>query len=102
MEDQSFDYPGSGESAGIVDIIDRLVASLPPGDPVRRELIDLRMLAAEQEDMVGEARQAIEKLEQIVKKVTAPANRIGTFLHAAGPDTAQIVVGGSEYFCNVD
>ena len=40
------------------------------------------MDVAEQEDMIGEARQAIEKLEQIVKKVTSPANRIGTFLGA--------------------
>ncbi len=60
------------------------------------------MLAAEQEDMVLEARQAIEKLEQIVKKVTSPANRIGTFLASPGPETAQIVVGGADYYCNLD
>jgi len=29
-----------------------------------------------------EARRMIEKLEEVVKKVTSPANRIGTFLGA--------------------
>ncbi len=44
----------------------------------------------------------IEKLEEVVKKVTSPANRIGTFLEATSRDTAHIVVGGADYFCNVD
>jgi proteasome-associated ATPase len=51
---------------------------------------------------MNEARQAIEKMEAIIKKVTAPANRIGTFLGAQNKETAQIVVGGSDYYCNVD
>ena len=44
----------------------------------------------------------IEKLEEVVKKVTSPANRIGTFLGATSKDTAHIVVGGADYYCNVD
>ena len=69
---------------------------------MRKELLDLRSLFASQEETMGEAREAIEKLEQIVKKVTSPANRIGTFLHAANKETAQIVVGGADYYCNID
>src|SRR6478736_9556116 len=99
MDEQHFDFPGSSEPAGVIETLDRLIGSLPPGDLVRRELLDLRLQIAEQEDMVFEARQAIEKLEQIVKKVTSPANRIGTFLGAPGPETAQIVVGGADYYC---
>src|SRR5438094_3433499 len=49
-----------------------------------------------------EARRVIEKLEEVVKKVTSPANRIGTFLGATSKDTAHIVVGGADYYCNVD
>src|SRR5438094_6313443 len=49
-----------------------------------------------------EARQMIEKLEEVIKKVTSPANRIGTFLGATSKDTAHIVVGGADYYCNVD
>ena len=102
MDEEHFDFSPSGAPAGILESLDRIIASLPPGDALRRELLELRMLAAEQEDMVLEARQAIEKLEQIVKKVTSPANRIGTFLASPGPETAQIVVGGADYYCNLD
>ncbi len=90
------------DPAGILESLDRIIASLPAGDPLRRQLLELRMMATEQEDMIFEARQAIEKLEQIVKKVTSPANRIGTFLNSSGPETAQIVVGGADYYCNLD
>ena len=72
--------PIRGPPAGPLETLDRLISALPPGDLLRRELLSLRMSVAENEDMVAEARQAIEKLEQIVKKVTSPANRIGTFL----------------------
>src|SRR4029079_7354537 len=80
----------------------RTIASLPPGDATRRELVDLRISVAEQEETMAEARQVIEKLEGIVKKVTSPANRIGTFLSSASRETAQVVVGGSDYYCSVD
>ncbi len=85
-----------------LESLDRTLSSLAPGDPLRKELLDLRVLFASQEETMGEAREAIEKLEQIVKKVTSPANRIGTFLHAANKETAQIVVGGADYYCNID
>ena len=52
--------------------------------------------------MIGDARQMIEKLEEVIKKVTSPANRIGTFLGSPARETAQIVVGGADYYCNVD
>src|SRR5258707_12352647 len=49
-----------------------------------------------------EGRRMIEKLEEVVKKVTSPANRIGTFRGATLKETAHIVVGGADYYCNVD
>jgi proteasome-associated ATPase len=55
-----------------------------------------------QEETIGEARQMIEKLEEVIKKVTSPANRIGTYLSNPARDTAHIVVGGADYYCNVD
>ncbi len=102
MDEDSFDFNSPGESLTPLERLDRLIASLPPGDLVRGELLDLRMDVADREDMVAEARQALEKYEQIVKKLSSPANRIGTFLNAANRETAQIVVGGSDYFCNCD
>src|SRR5438046_9288511 len=52
--------------------------------------------------MIGEARYIIQKLEDVIKKVTSPANRIGTYLNNPARDTAHIVVGGADYYCNVD
>src|SRR3954465_1181919 len=102
MDEESFDFSAPGVPAGPLETLDRLIGSLPPGDSLRRELMDLRQSVAENEDLVIEARQAIEKLEQIVKKVTSPANRIGTFLATSGPEPAQIVVGGADSLCNID
>jgi proteasome-associated ATPase len=101
MED-SFDFTPSDEPLSPLERIDRLVASLPPGEPVRGELLDLRVDIAELEDTMTEARQTLEKLDAIVKKLSSPANRIGTFLASANKETAQIVVGGADYYCNCD
>jgi proteasome-associated ATPase len=82
--------------------VDRLIAILSPGDILRRELTDLRIAIGEQEDTMVEARETIEKMEQVIRKVTAPANRIGTFLEATSKELARVVVAGSEYYCNID
>ena len=101
MEDQ-FDLTSDDGPLGPLERLDRLVASLPPGEPMRSELLELRIDVSELEDTMTEARQTLEKLDAIVKKLSSPANRIGTFLASAAKDTAQIVVGGADYFCNVD
>lgn len=85
-----------------LDQLDRAIAALPIGDPVRKQLLSLRAGVADQEDTINEARQTIEKMEEVIKKVTSPANRIGTFLGSPNKETAQIVVGGADYYCNVD
>src|SRR3954465_1724108 len=86
----------------LLDSLDQMIGSLPPGDPVRRELLQLRPQILDQQETMVEARRIIEKLEEVVKKVTSPANRIGTFLGATSKETAHIVVGGADYYCNVD
>ncbi len=104
-EERSKDFENFDESASnlpLLDKLDRVIASLPPGDPLRRDLLDLRPQVFDQSQMIGEARQMIEKLEEVIKKVTSPANRIGTFLGATSKDTGHIVVGGADYYCNVD
>ena len=79
-----------------------LVASIPPENRRRRELYVMRSQIEAQEETIGEAQQMIEKLEEVVKKVTSPANRIGTYLSNPARETAHIVVGGADYYCNVD
>ena len=86
----------------LIERLDRLISSLPPGDPVRGQLLELRMEVADLEEMTAEARQTIEKLDAIVKKLSSPANRIGTYLTAVNAESAQIVVAGSEYLANAD
>src|SRR5437763_5611018 len=86
---------GDSTPHNLLDSLDRVIASLPPGDPVRRDLLDLRPQIFDQQETMVEARRMIEKLEEVVKKVTSPANRIGTFLGATSKDTAHIVVGGA-------
>src|SRR5947207_11591149 len=82
---------GEGDSGpgNLLDLFDRVIASLPPGDPIRQELVYLRPEISNREEMILEARRMIEKLEEVVKKVTSPANRIGTFLDATSHDTAR-------------
>src|SRR3954454_15175423 len=86
----------------LLEAFDLLVASIPPENRHRQELYIMRSQIVAQEETIGEARQMIEKLEEVVKKVTSPANRIGTYLSNPSRDTAHIVVGGADYYCNVD
>src|SRR5258708_13689713 len=96
------DGVGDSGPGNLLDAFDRVISSLPPGDPIRRDLLDLRPQIFDQQETMVEARRMIEKLEEVVKKVTSPANRIGTFLGATSKDTAHIVVGGADYYSNVD
>ncbi|MCA1659661.1 MAG: AAA family ATPase [Verrucomicrobiaceae bacterium] len=90
------------QGLSVLQAFDRIVARMEPRDPLRHELLALRAGISDLEEMVSDARQMIEKLEEVIKKVTSPANRIGTFLDSPARDTAHIVVGGADYYCNVD
>src|SRR4051812_13862160 len=100
-------FPNPEDESGpheltLLEAFDLLVASIPPENRRRRELYIMRSQLVAQEETIGEARQMIEKLEEVVKKVTSPANRIGTYLNNPARDTPHIVVGGADYYCNVD
>ncbi len=100
--DSPYGASGGSDDQSALDLLDRTIASLPIGDPIRKALLNVRAHVADQEDTMNEARQTIEKMEEVIKKVTSPANRIGIFLGTPNRETAQIVVGGSDYYCNVD
>ncbi|MEY2479934.1 MAG: proteasome-associated ATPase [Verrucomicrobiota bacterium] len=100
--EENLEHDPGGHSLSLLETLDRVIASLSQDEPARRELFDLRAQIANQEETVVEARHMIEKLEEVIKKVTSPANRIGTFLGQVSRDTAHIVVGGADYYCNVD
>src|SRR4029078_5880822 len=95
------DHPGKRELT-LLEAFDLILLSITPDERNRRELFALRGEIAAQEQTIGEARQMIEKLEEVIKKVTSPANRIGTFLSNPARETAHIVGCGADYYCNVD
>ena len=97
-DERSEGLQGEGDSGPetLLDSFDQMIGSLPPGDPIRRELLQLRPQILDHQETMIEARRMIEKLEEVVKKVTSPANRIGTFLGATSKETAHIVVGGAD------
>ncbi|HMJ06336.1 MAG TPA: AAA family ATPase [Chthoniobacterales bacterium] len=99
---EKFGVVSGREGLSVLQAFDRIVALVEPRDPLRADLLALREGIADQEEMIGDARQMIEKLEEVIKKVTSPANRIGTFLGSPSRHTGHIVVGGSDYYCNVD
>ncbi|MFL6589997.1 MAG: AAA family ATPase, partial [Chthoniobacterales bacterium] len=107
MDDDTKNSPRPDENSGpeelsLLEAFDLLVMSIPPENRQRRELYIMRSQIEAQEETIGEARRMIEKLEQVIQKVTSPANRIGTYLNNPAKDTAHIVVGGADYYCNVD
>ncbi len=101
-EFEEHDDAAARHELSLLEAFDLLVASIPPENRRRRELYILRSQIEAQEQTIGEARKMIEKLEEVVEKVTSPANRIGTYLGNPTRDTAHIVVGGADYYCNAD
>ena len=73
MEDSPLRFEHGDESLSLVEKIDRLIASLPPGDPLRGELIDVRVEVGDMEEMTVEARRTIEKLDAAFAGKTAAA-----------------------------
>ena len=56
--------PNDDDQISLLEAFDRAVASLPLDDVARERLLALRTEIAAQEEMVGDAREMIEKLEQ--------------------------------------
>ncbi len=95
--------PDAGPSAGSpLALLDECLASLPDDDPRQKILYKLRHLLL-QDGVAAQQRDAeFKKLSEVVAKLTAPANRIGTLLELPGEGLARISVGGAEYYTNVD
>lgn len=85
-----------------LELIEQCLASFPENDPRQQILYKLRhsvmLSAASQQQRDAE----FKKISEVVTKLTAPANRIGTLLDLPGEGLARIVVGGAEYYANVD
>ncbi|HJU06732.1 MAG TPA: AAA family ATPase [Nitrospiraceae bacterium] len=83
-------------------LIDECLAAVPDDDPRQKILFKLRHLLL-QDGVARQQREAeFQKLSEVVGKLTAPANRIGTLLELPAEGLARIMVGGAEYYTNID
>ncbi len=85
-----------------VKIVDGLLTCFAENQSALPLLFQLRRQLIEQEITYQETRSSLVELETALEKVTSPANRIGIFISSPEPGIALVVVGGTEYFSNVD
>src|SRR5579872_496592 len=90
------------ESLSALQLVDLIAGKLPPRHSSLMDLIYLRDRITALEEMNDQARQAVEKLDEIVEKLRSPAFRIGTFLMPVENDKAHVCIGGTDYVCRVD
>ncbi len=83
-------------------ILDLIATKIPPRNSALIDLVYLRDRIAGIEEMNDQARQALEKYEEIVEKLRSPAFRVGTYLGPVEPDRALVCVGGTDYVCRID
>lgn len=83
-------------------LLDECLATLPETSPQHALLYKIRHQLL-QEGISHEQREVeIKKLQGVVEKLTAPANRIGTLIDLPGEGMARIAVGGNEFYANID
>jgi proteasome-associated ATPase len=93
---------GSADAKDPLILIDDCLAAMPDDDPRRRVLYKIRHLWLQQGAAAQQREVEFRKVSEVVAKLTAPANRIGTLLELPAEGLARIVVGGAEYYTNVD
>lgn len=93
-----------------LQLIHHIIAETAVDDRRRRWLLELRRSILSDEGEFQERIHAIQQealrihaeMEEQIEKLTAPANRIGTLLGLPKEDIARVIVGGSEYYANID
>lgn len=85
-----------------LELIEQCLASFSDDDPRRKILYRLRRAVMLNTAAMQQREAEFKKLSEVVAKLTAPANRIGTMLEIPGDGLARILVGGAEYYANVD
>lgn len=85
-----------------LDLIEECLASFPESDPRQKLLYKLRHAIMLSQAATQQREAEFKKVSDVIAKLTAPANRIGTLLDLPGEGLARIFVGGAEYYANVD
>ncbi len=89
-------------SADPLELIDECLAAFPDSDPRQKLLYKLRHVMTAQSVVQDRRETEFKKLNEVVTKLTAPANRVGLLVEVPGEGLARIVVGGAEYYANID
>jgi proteasome-associated ATPase len=90
------------EALSTLQIVDLITGKLPAQHTSLMDLVYLRERIVALEEMNDQARQALEKLDEIVEKLRSPAFRVGTFLMPVENDKCHVCIGGTDYVCRVD
>jgi proteasome-associated ATPase len=85
-----------------LELIEECLASFPEADPRQKILYKLRHALMLSQAARQQREAEFKKVSEVIAKLTAPANRIGTLLELPGEMLARIFVGGAEYYANVD
>jgi proteasome-associated ATPase len=101
LKEQS-DEPPLTTGVDPLELIEQCVASFSEDDPRQKLLYKLRHAVILSQAAHQQRELEFKKTSEVVAKLTAPANRIGTVLDVPGEGFARIVVGGAEYYVNVD
>ncbi|MGZ8394394.1 MAG: AAA family ATPase [Nitrospira sp.] len=89
-------------SADPLELIDECLAAFPDSDPRQKLLYKLRHVMTAQSVVQDRRETEFKKLNEVVTKLTAPANRVGLLVEVPGEGLARIMVGGAEYYANID
>ena len=106
------DYDRRGGEGGIprnsqtqirsLAVLDEVVSRTEPDDPKMQYLLLLRHQLEVDEQQFAEAQELIGKYDEAYNKLTQPANRIAVFLGKNDDGTANIAMGDSDFYTNVD
>jgi proteasome-associated ATPase len=89
-------------SADPLELIEECLAAFPDSDPRQKLLYKLRHVITAQSVVQDRRETEFKKLNEVVAKLTAPANRVGLLVAVPAEGVARIVVGGAEYYANID
>ena len=94
--------PSMRKGADPLELIEQCLASFPESDPRQKILYKLRHAVIVSQAAQQQREVEFKKVADVIAKLTAPANRVGTLLEVPGEGLARILVGGAEYYAAVD
>lgn len=94
--------PNPSDSTNPLVLLDECLATLPEHAPQQKLLYKIRHFLLQQGVAHQQQEAELKKLQAVVEKLTAPANRIGMLLDVPQAGIARISVGGSEFYTNID